>query len=550
MMEAYLNAESLLAGSGQGFERDVARLMVCNGFDEVRTISSNGWGGDILATKNAKVWLVRCVATSIIGAAAKVVDDLVEVARYQVADLIFLATDRPVSPTLAEALKRWRALGIEVGLLEPAVLLSLATRSPEYSLRRKNLRTYQAKSVELFVESLSQTRRAQVVLATGLGKTVVLAESAAQLYRDGALLSGRTLVLAGTRELVDQLQRAFWMQLPKWVPTHRLMGGERPTAWSGITFATVQSAVAQIESLPSFDLVLIDEAHHLGSDSLLALIESFSAAMIGGATATPWRGDGFDLDDILGEPVVRMGIAEGMSKGFLCKADYRLMADNVDWPAVRRHSLHQYSLGHLNKLLFLPLRDEEAARTIRSIFDEERRKSVIVFCASVRHAISFAASLRLFGFKADPIVGSMTPGERERVLRDFKRSYVEVITTRDLFNEGVDVPDVDMIVFMRVTHSRRIFVQQLGRGLRTSKGKKKVVVVDFVSDLRRIAEVIDLERASNHGLERLAPPGSIRFENSPLGAGLLRWMTEQADLFSREGDPLLELPDFSEGSQE
>lgn len=70
----------------------------------------------------------------------------------------------------------------------------------------------------------------------------------------------------------------------------------------------------------------------------------------------------------------------------------------------------------------------------------------------------------------------------------FRKGSLEIVTTRDLFNEGVDVPDVDMIVFMRVTHSRRIFVQQLGRGLRISPRKKKVVVLDFVSDLRRLAD--------------------------------------------------------------
>ena len=78
----------------------------------------------------------------------------------------------------------------------------------------------------------------QVVLATGLGKTVVMAEAVAQLYRDGVIPEGRVLVLAGTRELVDQLQRSFWDQLPKWISTHRLMRGEQPSYWDGITFAT------------------------------------------------------------------------------------------------------------------------------------------------------------------------------------------------------------------------------------------------------------------------------------------------------------------------
>src|SRR5271165_5678511 len=96
---------------------------------------------------------------------------------------------------------------------------------------------------------------------------------------------------------------------------------------------------------------------------------------------------------------------------------------------------------------------------------------------------------------------------RDKTMAAFRRGNLDIVTTRDLFNEGVDVPDVDMIAFMRVTHSRRIFVQQLGRGLRISPGKSKVVILDFVSDLRRIAEVIELERASRGGVERLRMPG-------------------------------------------
>ena len=101
-----------------------------------------------------------------------------------------------------------------------------------------------------------------------------------------------------------------------------------------------------------------------------------------------------------------------------------------------------------------------------------------------------------------------------------------------------------MIVFMRVTHSRRIFVQQLGRGLRVAPRKDKVVVLDFVSDLRRIAEVIELEKASRGDVERLRLPGIIQFRDEGAGSFMLDWMKDQADLLTRDGDPRLELPAF------
>ena len=97
----------------------------------------------------------------------------------------------------------------------------------------------------------------------------------------------------------------------------------------------------------------------------------------------------------------------------------------------------------------------------------------------------------------------MAPYERNRVLSDFHDGTVDVVCAVDIFNEGVDVPDVNIIVFQRVTHSRRIFIQQLGRGLRLAPGKEKVIVLDFVSDIRRFAAGLDLkdklETASDGG---------------------------------------------------
>ena len=545
MLEPFLNPQRLLKGPWQAFERDVARLLVCNGFEHVRLVGGSGdMGADVLGVKNGQLWVIQCKFTTNGYPAPDAVNQVGEASRFYGADRLYVATSRRAGAAMHDAVRRWSALGIQIGILEPATLLEMARRSPEYPPSRRDLRDYQTEAVEGFVNCLKETGRGQAVLATGLGKTVILAEGIAQLFRDEAIRGGRALVLAGTRELVDQLQRSFWDQLPKWVATHRLMGGEMPTDWDGITFATVQSAVSRLEELPDFGLVLIDEAHHVGSDSFRRLTDHFASSMIGGVTATPWRGDGYDIDHLLGPPVVRIGIAEGLRKGFLCEADYRLLADNIDWSLVRDRSRNKYSLRQLNRLLLLPTRDEEAARTMRAVFDEEARRSAIVFCSSVTHAKSFASMLRLFGFRAEPITGDMSPRERDRTMAAFRKGALDVVTTRDLFNEGVDVPDVDMIVFMRVTHSRRIFVQQLGRGLRISPRKKKVIVLDFVSDLRRLAEVVELERSVKGDIEHLPLPGLIQFRDEGAGSFMLEWMKDQADLFIRESDPTLEMPEF------
>lgn len=546
MPGTFLDDRRLLKGPWQAFERDVARLLIGAGFDDVRIVGGTGdKGADIVGVKNGEIWVIQCKHTTTAPPTKSAVQEVVDAGVFYKADRLLVATSRPAGGSLHSEMERYRQLGIVVEVLDPAKLELLISRIPEYPKSRRDLRPYQQQALEAFRNGLLDTGRAQIVLATGLGKTVVMAELVADLCRDGLVAENRTLVLADKRELVKQLQVGFWHQLPKSIPTHLLSGEETPTFWDGITFATVQSVVGRMDSLPRFGLVLVDEAHHIGSPTFRRAIEMLEPPLLGGVTATPWRGDSFDIDEILGQSLVRIGISDGLRNKYLCEVDYRLLADNVDWKFVQGLSAHNYSLTQLNRKLIIPTRDEEAARQITDAFRSEKRRGGIVFSPTVDHAEGFAGTLRAFGLKAEAMSSRQDPRERDRLMASFRKGDLDILTSVDLFNEGVDVPDVDLIVFMRATHSRRIFVQQLGRGLRMSSGKKKVVVLDFVTDLRRIAEVVELEKASAGPTERL-PLGHhlVSFRDESAGSFMLEWMKDQADLMLREGDAQLELPHF------
>lgn len=543
----FLGNTRLLRGPWQAFERDVARVFLMNGFRDVRIVGGTGdRGADIIAAKDGVLWITQCKHTTTSPPPVAAVDEVIEAGRFYGAGKLLVATSRPASDALKARIHSERALGLPIELAEPSRLLTWMQNSPEYPPGSRKLRPYQTDAAERLRNALVDTGRGQLVLATGLGKTVVMAETVADLLRDGRVTGNRVLVLAHTRPLVDQLLQAFWFQLPKWIATHRLADQEAPSYWEGVTFATIQSITNRLADLPPFGLVLVDEAHHIGAATFQEAIDALKPPMLAGVTATPWRGDGYDIDRLLGPPLVKIGIAEGLQQGFLSNVDYRLLADNLDWNFVQSASHHHYSLSQLNRRLILPTRDEEAARLANDVFTREGRKSSIVYCPSGVHANEFAATLRQYGHQAEAILFSTPPRERERLLSRFRTGDLQFVTTVDLFNEGVDVPDVDMIVFMRVTHSRRIFVQQLGRGLRTSPGKEKVIVLDFVTDLRRIAEVVDLDAAARGGsVERLGLGTSlISFSDKSAGSFLKEWMIDQASLFLREGDPDLEVPDF------
>lgn len=544
--ELFIGETRLLHGPWQAFERDVARLLMHLGFQDVRLVGRAGdQGGDVLAVRDDELWVIQC-KHSYGAPPASCVSEVVHAAEYYAANRLAVALSRPRTESILTEIERYGRLGIAVDVIDSPRILNLVRRAPEYSPFRRGLRGYQDDASSRLRTALTDTGRGQIVMATGLGKTVVMAETVADLLRDGLLPNRRVLVTADKKEIVRQLNQAFWYQLPTWVPTHLLTGSEKPSFWEGVTFATIQSVQSNLDSLPHFDLILVDEAHHIGAPTFQEVIGRLQPEMLAGATATPWRGDGYDIDTILGPPQVRLGIAEGLAKGFLADIDYRLLADNIDWQLLQDESRHRYSLGQLNTRLIVPKRDEEAARLICECFRDEHRRAALVFSPSIEHAEYFAKVLGSFGLRAQSVSSEMPDRDRDRIMSKFRRGDIDVLTSVDVFNEGVDVPDVDMIAFMRVTHSRRIFVQQLGRGLRTAEGKDQLIVLDFVTDLRRISEVVELDRAVRAGDVEKVGLGThlVEFANRAAGDFMREWMLDQASLVEREADSILELPQF------
>jgi superfamily II DNA or RNA helicase len=199
-----------------------------------------------------------------------------------------------------------------------------------------------------------------------------------------------------------------------------------------------------------------------------------------GVTATPWRGDDYDITNRFGPASYRVGIEAGMRKGYLSQVDYRLYVDNIDWSIVRSVSRHSYSLGELNSKLFIPQRDEAIRDELATVWGSVVRPRALVFCRTVEHAERMADILSRNARWSSALAVHAELHKRERLSRllAFRSGNVPILTSVDILNEGVDVPDVNIICFARVTHSRRIFVQQLGRGLRLREGKDYVTVLD------------------------------------------------------------------------
>ena len=548
----FLDPGRLGLGGPFAFGRAGERLLLHLGFHDIRNIDGAGdEGGDILAARAGVRWVFQSKWTSGQTIDRKAVEQADAAKSFYRADRAAFITNAVESPSAKSRREELALVGSRVDAWQGQDLASFADKIPDYPATRMHgdrLRSYQVAAISKARVALARDKRALAILATGLGKTVVAGEVIHAHLSEHP--STDVLVVAHTKEIVRQLERALWRHLPKQVPTQILNGDRRPPSLSGVTCATVASAAKAVEDGYRPSLVVVDEAHHVGEAGVFQqLLDMLAGSAQLGVTATPWRGDGYDLSERFGPPVFRMGIADGMAAGFLAQVDYRLLVDkSVDWDEVAKASEHGLTIKDLNHRLFLPQRDESIVDSLREVWDRTAEPRAIVFSRTINHAEEFAQLLRERGWpRAEVLSNKKSKRERNVLMSEFADGRVPILTAVDVLNEGVDVPDVNILCFLRVTHSRRIFVQQLGRGLRLRPGKEYVTVLDFVSDIRRVAAAQnlkrELERLREDDIERLRMPGStFTFDRPEVGSLLEEWILDAASLEDADEEVRLQFP--------
>ena len=240
----------------------------------------------------------------------------------------------------------------------------------------------------------------------------------------------------------------------------------------------------------------------------------------------------------------------GMKNGFLANVDYRMHTDNIDWDSLKNLEGKSFSPKQINKTLFINQWDDAVVEELQRVWHQQPNPRAIVFCGTISHATTMRDKINALGFcnaaaifsSAKDSAEKMSLFERNRVLSDFSDGRINVICTVDVFNEGIDVPDVNILVFQRVTHSRRIFIQQLGRGLRIADDKEKVIVLDFVSDIRRFAAGLDLKgKLYTHEGARIDLPNKVTFtrvdgEDPKAESFLKEWLEDVATIEDASDD--------------
>lgn len=544
-MTSFTDPAFLSEEGPKGFLRQLERLLALINFTDVVNVDGPGdHGADAIARLNGEDWIFQAKWKLSGRVDVAAVDEAHNAMQHYSIHRSVVVTNGVFTQKARARAAALRDVGINVTLWDGGRLEALLARAPEQPAQFR-LHEYQDRAVEAAWTGLEEDGSALVYLATGLGKTVV----AGRLLRRFLLANpdAQVLITAHMIDLVEQLERAMWRDVPKHVTTRIINGSSKPNALPGVTFGVAPTALDYIKSGYKPSLVIVDEAHHVGETGNYAqMLDLLPEAKRLGVTATPWRGDRYDIEQTFGEPVVRVSISEGMRLGYLADVKYRVFADDIDWDFVHSASEHGYTIKDLNKRLFIPERDEAVKEHLEEVWDQTPNPRAIVFCQTIEHAerVRDLLARRPGWTRAQTLHANLKIRERRERLLKFRTGEVPILVAVDILNEGVDVPDVNILCFARVTHSRRIFVQQLGRGLRLRKGKTHVEVLDFVTDIRRLAEVSDLRAQVTDGeIEQVSiDRNQFIFEDLRVQSLLEKWMADIGDLGGADDSVRLEFP--------
>lgn len=416
-------------------------------------------------------------------------------------DLYLSESAEELNPVVLDAYRQEYAARQYVAELEVEYDEGTVVVAPEILPHR-----VQEEALHALRETMEEGRtRALAVLATGLGKTYLSAFFAGDFTR--------VLFLAHQKELLVQAERSFQKVNPAW-QTGFYIGSDRTvTETTEIVFASVQT-LAQKRHLDrfatdQFDLIIVDEFHHAAATSYRKIIDHFTPRFLLGLTATPDRMDGADVYAICHHNVAfQMHFTAAIAEGFLTPFHYYGIHDTIDYSQIRRIG-RTYDASELEHRQL----DREVADNIHHSWEKHRQTKTIGFCSSINQAEYLAQVFRDKGTTAFALTGQTT--NRAKYMQAFEQGEIDVLFTVDLFNEGVDIPKVDTLLFCRPTESIAIYTQQIGRGLRLAQDKSHCVIIDLIGNYRNVETKLKLLGTMKESFKRgetepiTPPPGCV-----------------------------------------
>lgn len=316
--------------------------------------------------------------------------------------------------------------------------------------------------------------KALVVMATGLGKTYLAAFFAKKFQR--------ILFIAHREEILFQAMESFQKVIPD--KKAGVYYGKEKDPQADCIFASVftlsRKQHLEVFRPDDFDLIVIDEFHHAAAKTYQRVLDHFKPEFLLGITATPDRNDNKDIYAICdGNVAYRIDFLEAVQRKWLSPFTYYGVYDDTDYSKITwlgtRYDEEELTRAQLRT---------ETAEKILSAWKKYKQSRTLVFCSSIRQAEFLSDFFNKKGYKTVALHSKQEKIGRKTAIRMLEAKKIDAIFTVDLFNEGVDIPSVDTLLFVRPTESLTVFVQQVGRGLRLHPEKEKCVIIDLIGNYR------------------------------------------------------------------
>lgn len=365
-----------------------------------------------------------------------------------------------------------------------------------------------------------------VVAATGTGKTVIAAFDYKQFRKDHPT-ECRLLFIVHRKEILEKSLSTFRAVLKDENFGALCVGGMMPEQCDYL-FMSIQSfnskSFAERTSSDYYDYIIIDEFHHAAASSYQKLLSYYRPKVLLGLTATPERMDGFDIPTAYfdGHIAAEIRLSDAIDRGMVCPFQYFGVTDNVDlsklkWTRGCYDKVELSNIYTLNRYTADKRADLIVGSLHKYIANIDDIKG-LCFCVSVEHAKYMADRFCECSIPALAVSGQSNDSVRETVISKLRAGDIKFICVVDLYNEGVDIPEINTILFLRPTESLTVFLQQLGRGLRRAEGKDCLTVLDFIgqanSNYKFESKFQALTRGGNHPLRKLISGG---FNDVPKG---------------------------------
>ena len=324
-----------------------------------------------------------------------------------------------------------------------------------------------------------------IVAATGTGKTVISAFDFKNFRKENP--TAKLLYVAHRKEILQQAQSTFQGILKDNNFGELWVDGIEPEKYNCL-FASVQTLNSRLETLnlteSYYDFIIIDEVHHIFAKSYRPILDRFTPKILLGLTATPERMDGEDiLKDFSNVIAAEIRLPEALNRKLLCPFLYFGITDSIDLSNVEWKN-GRYLPSELTKIY--TQNDKRVGEIISNLNRYLRDKNevrALCFCVTQEHAEFMAEKFMLAGLKSDYLVSSRNE-LRDDLRVKFRNKEINYLFVVDIFNEGIDIPEIDTVLFLRPTESLTVFLQQLGRGLRLADDKDCLTVLDFVGNSR------------------------------------------------------------------